>query len=154
MNIDYTKNQKGLLHITRLIILIICIIFMNILSCGQNAFGGHANINSTSDSEFIHIIMWVALAVDSFIFLCRMFEQDDGTNQTSLLIDAAFGLIYFVAFVILLVSWIKCSNTNTLFCNGKYKCIVHILPTFGALALTILYIYHDVQRSIQKLNSI
>ncbi|CAF3595457.1 unnamed protein product, partial [Rotaria sp. Silwood2] len=55
MNIDYTKNQKGLLHITRLIILIICIIFMNILSCGQNAFGGHANINSTSDSEFIHI---------------------------------------------------------------------------------------------------
>ncbi|CAF3828714.1 unnamed protein product [Rotaria sordida] len=55
MNIDYIKNQKGLLHILRLFILIICIIFINILSCGQNAFGGHANINSTSDSEFIHI---------------------------------------------------------------------------------------------------
>jgi hypothetical protein len=98
--------------------------------------------------------MWVALAVDGFIFLCRMFEQDDGTNQTSLLIDSALGLIYFVAFVILLVSWIKCSDTNTLFCDGKYKCIVHILPTIGALALTILYIYHDVQRSIQNFNSI
>ncbi|CAF4714358.1 unnamed protein product [Rotaria sp. Silwood1] len=134
MNIDYIKNQKGLLHITRLIIFIICIIFMNILSCGQNAFGGHANINSTSDSEFIHI--------------------NAGTSQTSLLIDAAFGLIYFVAFVILLVSWIKCSDTNTLFCNGKYKCVVHILPTIGALALTILYIYHDAQRLIQKLSSI
>ena len=55
MNIDYIKNRKGLFHIARLIILIICIIYMNILSCGQNAFGGHANINSTSDSEFIHI---------------------------------------------------------------------------------------------------
>jgi hypothetical protein len=97
--------------------------------------------------------MWVALAVDGFVFLCRIFEEDDGTNQTSLLIDSAFGLIYFVAFVILLVSWIKCSDTNTLFCNGKYKCIVHILPTIAALALTILYIYHDVQYSIQKFNS-
>ncbi|CAF4625119.1 unnamed protein product, partial [Rotaria magnacalcarata] len=47
-----------------------------------------------------------------------------------------------------------CADTNTLFCNGKHKCIVHILPTAGALALTILYIYHDVQRSIEKLNSI
>ena len=55
MNNMYVKNQKGLLHIARIIILIICIIFMNILSCGQNAFGGHANVNSTSDSEFIHI---------------------------------------------------------------------------------------------------
>jgi hypothetical protein len=55
MNIDYVKNQKGFLHILRLIILIICIVYMNILSCGQNAFGGHANVNSTSDSEFIHI---------------------------------------------------------------------------------------------------
>jgi hypothetical protein len=55
MNIDYAKNQKGFLHIVRLIILIICIIYMNILSCGQNAFGGHANVKSTSDSEFIHI---------------------------------------------------------------------------------------------------
>jgi hypothetical protein len=55
MNIDYMKNQKGLLHISRLLILMICIIYMNILSCGQNAFGGHANVDSTSDSEFIHI---------------------------------------------------------------------------------------------------
>jgi hypothetical protein len=55
MNIDYAKNQKGLLHIIRLIILMICIIYINILSCGQNAFGGNANVNSTSDSEFIHI---------------------------------------------------------------------------------------------------
>jgi hypothetical protein len=39
--------------------------------------------------------MWVALAVDGFIFLCRMFEQDDGTNQTSLLVDSALGLIPF-----------------------------------------------------------
>jgi hypothetical protein len=98
--------------------------------------------------------MWVALSVDGFIFLCRMFEHDDGTSETSLLIDSAFGLIYFVAFVILLVSWIKCSDTNTLFCNNKYKCIVHILPTIGALALTILYIYHDVQRAIQSFNQI
>ena len=98
--------------------------------------------------------MWVALAVDSFIFLCRIFEHDDGTNQTSLLINSALGLIYFVASIILLVSWIKCSDTNTLFCNGKYKCFVHSLPVLSALALTILYIYHDVQHSIQKLNSI
>jgi hypothetical protein len=55
MNIDYIKTQKGLLHISRLIILMICIVYMSILSCGQNAFGGHANVNSTSDSEFIHI---------------------------------------------------------------------------------------------------
>jgi len=55
MHIDYMKNQKGLLHISRLLILMICIIYMNILSCGQNAFGGHANVDSTSDSEFIHI---------------------------------------------------------------------------------------------------
>ncbi len=55
MNINYIKNQKGLLHISRLFILIICIIYINILSCGQNAFGGHANVDSTSDSEFIHI---------------------------------------------------------------------------------------------------
>jgi hypothetical protein len=55
MNIDYIKNQKGLLHFSRIIILIICIVYMNILSCGQNAFGAHANVNSTSDSEFIHI---------------------------------------------------------------------------------------------------
>ena len=55
MNSDYIKNQKGLLHMIRLIILMICIIYINILSCGQNAFGGHANVNSTSDSEFIHI---------------------------------------------------------------------------------------------------
>jgi hypothetical protein len=55
MNINYIKNQKGLLHISRIIILIISIVYINILSCGQNAFGGHANVNSTSDSEFIHI---------------------------------------------------------------------------------------------------
>ncbi len=48
-------NQKDFLHISRIVILIVCIIYMNILSCGQNAFGGHANIDSTSDSEFIHI---------------------------------------------------------------------------------------------------
>jgi hypothetical protein len=98
--------------------------------------------------------MWVALAIDGFVFLCRIFEQDDGTSQTSLLIDSALGLIYFVAFVILFVSWIKCSNSNTLFCNGRYKCYVHVLPTISALALTILYIYHDVQRSIRDLNAI
>lgn len=97
--------------------------------------------------------MWVAFALDSFILLCRIFEQDDGTSQTSLLIDAAFSLLYFVAFVILFVSWIKCSDTNTLFCNGKYKCFVHCLPTISALALTILYIYHDAQLTIQKLDS-
>jgi hypothetical protein len=97
--------------------------------------------------------MWVALAIDGFIFLCRIFERDDGTNETSLLIDFSLGLIYFVAFVILFVSWIKCSNTNTLFCNGEYKCIVHILPTIAALALTILYLYHDVQNSLEKFNS-
>ncbi len=99
------------------------------------------------------LVMWVALAIDGFVFLCRIFEQDDGTSETSLLIDAALGLIYFVAFVILLVSWIKCSDKNTLFCNGKYKCFVHILPTIAALVLTILYVYHDVQRSIQRLNT-
>lgn len=55
MNFDYINDRKGLIHISRLIILIICIIFMNILSCGQNAFGGHANVNSTTDSEYIHI---------------------------------------------------------------------------------------------------
>ncbi|CAF0998060.1 unnamed protein product [Adineta steineri] len=148
MNINYVKNQKGLLHLSRLIILMICIIYINILSCGQNAFGGHANVNSTSD------IMWVALGIDGFVFFSRIFEQDDGTSETSILIDAALGLIYFVAFVILLVSWIKCSDTQTLFCNGNYKCIVHILPTLAALTLTILYIYHDVRRSIRKLNSI
>jgi hypothetical protein len=97
--------------------------------------------------------MWVALAVDGFVFLCRIFERDDGTNQTSLLIDSALGLLYFVAFVILFVSWIKCSDRNTLFCNGKYKCIVHILPTIATLALTILYIYHDVKDSIEKFDS-
>jgi hypothetical protein len=97
--------------------------------------------------------MWVALAVDGFVFLCRIFERDDGTNETSILIDCALSLLYFVAFIILFVSWIKCSDRNTLFCNGKYKCIVHILPTIAALTLSILYIYHDVKYSIQKFNS-
>lgn len=97
--------------------------------------------------------MWVALAVDGFIFLCRLFDKDDGTPETALLTDCAFGLIYFAAFVILLVSWIKCTDTNTLFCNGRYKCIVHILPTAGSLALTILYIYDHAQHAIHKLES-
>ncbi|UJR08575.1 hypothetical protein I4U23_012834 [Adineta vaga] len=134
MNMNYLRTQKGLIHLSRLFLLSISIIYINILSCGQNAFGGHANVNSTSDSEFIHIIMWVALAIDGFIFLCRIFEQDDGTIETSLLIDAAL-------------------NVNTLFCNNKYKCYVHSLPTITSLALTILYMYDDVQRCIQKLNS-
>jgi hypothetical protein len=55
MNIDYLKSQKGVLQLTRLGILMVCIVYINILSCGQNAFGGHANVDSTSDSEFIHI---------------------------------------------------------------------------------------------------
>jgi ABC-type polysaccharide transport system permease subunit len=61
MNVNYMKNQKGLLHISRIIILMICIVYMNIFSCGQNAFGGHANVNSTSDSEFIHISKYQSL---------------------------------------------------------------------------------------------
>jgi hypothetical protein len=97
--------------------------------------------------------MWVALSIDSFVFLCRIFEQDDGTDETSMLIDSALGLIYFVAFIILLVSWIKCSDTNTLFCNGQYKCIVHILPTIAAFILTILYIYYDLQYTIENFHS-
>ena len=52
---DYLRTNKARWHLLRLIILIVTIIYMNILSCGQNAFGGHANVNSTSDSEFIHI---------------------------------------------------------------------------------------------------
>ncbi|CAF1120663.1 unnamed protein product [Adineta ricciae] len=153
MNISYLRTLKGILHVIRLVILITLIIYINILSCGQNAFGGHANVDSTSDSEFIHIIMWVAFAIDGFVFVCRVFEQDDGTVETSLLIDASLSLIYFVAFVILLVSWIKCSDVNTLFCNNKYKCHVHSLPTIGCLALTVLYMYYDVRRCLEKLNS-
>jgi hypothetical protein len=97
--------------------------------------------------------MWVALSIDGFIFLSQIFECNDGTDETSILINFAFGLIYFVAFIILFVSWIKCSDTNTLFCNGQYKCIVHILPTIAAFTLTILYIYDDLQHSIEKFHS-
>lgn len=171
MHSDYLKGQKGVLHLSRLLILMVCIVYMNILACGQNAFGGDANVDSTSDSEFIHIskvstgeetderaslpalVMWVALAVDGFVFLCRIFEQDDGTPETSSLIDAAFGLIYFVAFVILLVSWIKCSNKRTLFCNNTYKCYVHVLPTIGALALSVLFVFHDIRQMLTRFHS-
>ena len=54
MNIDYIKNQKGLLHISRLIILMICIVYMNILSCGQNAFGGHSQLNAIMNNYQAH----------------------------------------------------------------------------------------------------
>ncbi len=111
-----------------------------------------ANLFILVSNDYI-LVMWVALSIDSFVFLCRIFEQDDGTDETSMLIDSALGLIYFVAFIILLVSWIKCSDTNTLFCNGQYKCIVHILPTIAAFTLTILYIYYDLQNTIEKFHS-
>ena len=97
--------------------------------------------------------MWVALSIDGFVLITRIFERDDGNEETSILINSAFGLIYFVAFIILLVSWIKCSNTNTLFCNGEYKCIVHILPTIAAFTLTILYVYNDVRHMMEKFHS-
>lgn len=111
-----------------------------------------ANLFILVSNDYI-LVMWVALSIDGFVFLCRIFEQDDGTDETSMLIDSALGLIYFVAFIILLVSWIKCSDTNTLFCNGQYKCIVHILPTIAAFTLTILYIYYDLQYTIEKFHS-
>ncbi len=111
-----------------------------------------ANLFILVSNDYI-LVMWVALSIDSFVFSCRIFEQDDGTDETSMLIDSALGLIYFVAFIILLVSWIKCSDTNTLFCNGQYKCIVHILPTIAAFTLTILYIYYDLQNTIEKFHS-
>lgn len=98
--------------------------------------------------------MWVALSIDSFIFFSRIFEQDDGNTHTSLLIHSAFSLMYFVAFVILLVSWIKCpSNGRTLFCQGRYPCVIHILPTVTSLMLTVLYIYSDVRDGLERFHS-
>ena len=98
--------------------------------------------------------MWVALSIDSFIFLSRFFEQDDGNVRTALLINAAFSLIYFVAFVILLVSWIKCPNEEkTLFCQGQYPCLIHVFPTMISLILTVLYIYSDARDILERFHS-
>lgn len=98
--------------------------------------------------------MWVALAIDLYVFLCRLFEIDDGTSSTSLLIECAFGLMYFVAFVILLVSWIKCSDSDSLFCQNRYRCYVHVLPTFSALLLTILFLYQHVDDCFKQIHQI
>ena len=48
-------NRDFLVQFVRLLVLIITIVYLNVCSCGQNAFGAHANRNSTSDSEFVHI---------------------------------------------------------------------------------------------------
>lgn len=55
MNRNYLRQRPGRFHLSRLILYVLNLIYMNIVSCGQNAFGAHANVDSTSDSEFVHI---------------------------------------------------------------------------------------------------
>ena len=97
--------------------------------------------------------MWVALSIDGFIYLSRLFEQDDGNSRTSSLINSAFSLMYFVAFIILLVSWIKCPKGKTLFCQGQYGCWVHVLPMVSSLILMVLYIYPDARDILKRFHS-